>query len=66
MSGELKAFDVQKDFADNGFRYMPGVRRVYFQDCDAMSYTANSDFYFFIGDKAFADCENLEEVNLMQ
>lgn len=52
--------------ADNGFRYMPGVRRVYFQDCDAMSYTANSDFYFFIGDKAFADCENLEEVNLMQ
>ena len=52
--------------ADNGFRYMSGVRRVYFQDCDAMSYTANSDFYFFIGDKAFADCENLEEVNLMQ
>ena len=52
--------------ADNGFRYMPGVRRVYFQDCDAMSYTANSDFYFFIGDCAFADCENLEEVNLMQ
>ena len=52
--------------ADNGFRFMPGVRRVYFQDCDAFSYTANSDFYFFIGDKAFADCENLEEVNLMQ
>ena len=52
--------------ADNGFRFMPGVRRVYFQDCDAMSYTANSDFYFFIGDGAFADCENLEEVNLMQ
>ena len=52
--------------ADNGFRYMPGVRRVYFQDCAAMSYTANSDFYFFIGDKAFADCENLEELNLMQ
>lgn len=52
--------------ADNGFRYMPGVRRVYFQDCDAMSSTANSDFYFFIGDKAFADCENLEEVNMMQ
>ena len=52
--------------ADNAFRYMPGVRRVYFQDCDATSYTANSDFYFFIGDCAFADCENLEEVNLMQ
>ena len=52
--------------ADNAFRYMSGVRRVYFQDCDAMSYTANSDFYFFIGDCAFADCENLEEVNLMQ
>ena len=52
--------------ADNAFRFMSGVRRVYFQDCDAMSYTANSDFYFFIGDKAFADCENLEEVNLMQ
>ena len=52
--------------ADNGFRFMPGVRRVYFQDCDAMSYTSNTDFYFFIGDKAFADCENLEEVNLMQ
>lgn len=51
---------------DNAFRFMSGVRRVYFQDCDAMSYTANSDFYFFIGDKAFADCENLEEVNLMQ
>ncbi len=45
---------------------MSGVRRVYFQDCDAMSYTANSNFHFFIGDKAFADCENLEEVNLMQ
>ena len=52
--------------ADNGFRYMPGVRRIYFQDCDAMSSSANSDFYFFIGDKAFADCENLEEVNMMQ
>jgi hypothetical protein len=52
--------------ADNAFRYMSGVRRVYFQDCAAMSYTANSDFYFFIGDCAFADCENLEEVNLMQ
>ena len=52
--------------ADNAFRYMPGVRRIYFQDCDATSYTANSDFYFFIGDCAFADCENLTEVNLMQ
>ena len=52
--------------ADNGFRYMPGVRRVYFQDCAALSYTANSYFYFFIGDCAFADCENLTEVNLMQ
>ena len=52
--------------ADNGFRYMSGVRRIYFQDCAAMSYTANSDFYFFIGDCAFGDCENLEEVNLMQ
>ncbi len=52
--------------ADNAFRYMSGVRRVYFQDCDAVSYSANSDFYFFIGDNAFADCENLEEVNLMQ
>ena len=51
---------------DNAFRYMSGVRRIYFQDCDATSYTANSDFYFFIGDCAFADCENLEEVNLMQ
>ena len=52
--------------ADNAFWGMPGVRRIYFQDCAALSYTANSDFYFFIGDKAFADCENLEEVNLMQ
>ena len=52
--------------ADNAFRYMSGVRRVYFQDCGALSYTANSDFYFFIGDCAFANCENLEEVNLMQ
>ena len=52
--------------ADNAFRYMSGVRRVYFQDCGALSYTANSDFYFFIGDCAFGDCENLEEVNLMQ
>ena len=52
--------------ADNAFRFMSGVRRVYFQDCDAMSYTANSDLNSFIGDKAFADCENLEEVNLMQ
>ena len=51
---------------DNGFRYMPGVRRIYFQDCAATSYTANSDFYFFIGDCAFADCANLEEVNMMQ
>ena len=52
--------------ADNAFWGMPGVRRIYFQDCGAMSYTANSDFYFFIGDKAFANCDNLEEVNLMQ
>ena len=52
--------------ADNGFRYMSGVRRIYFQDCAATSYTANSDFYFFIGDCAFANCENLEEVNMMQ
>jgi hypothetical protein len=42
--------------ADNGFRGMSGVRRVYFQDCAAVSYTANTEFYFFIGDKAFADC----------
>ena len=52
--------------ADNAFWGMPGVRRIYFQDCAAVSYSANSDFYFFIGDKAFANCENLEEVNLMQ
>ena len=52
--------------ADNAFWGMPGVKRIYFQDCAAASYSANSDFYFFIGDKAFADCENLEEVNLMQ
>ena len=52
--------------ADNAFWGMPGVRRIYFQDCAALSYTANSDFYFFIGDKAFADCENLEELNMMQ
>jgi len=42
------------------------LRRVYFQDCAALTYTANTDFYFFIGDLAFANCENLEEVNLMQ
>ena len=52
--------------ADNAFWGMPGVRRIYFQDCDALNYSANTDFYFFIGDKAFANCENLEEVNMMQ
>ena len=52
--------------ADNAFWGMPGVKRIYFQDCAAASYSANSFFDFFIGDKAFANCENLEEVNLMQ
>ena len=52
--------------ADNAFRYMPGVRRIYFQDCASINFPAFGDLNFFIGDKAFADCENLEEVNLMQ
>ena len=52
--------------ADNAFRYMSGVRRVFFQDCDAVKHPATSFFNFFIGDCAFADCENLEEINMMQ
>ena len=66
LAGYFKDHTHLGCIADNGFRYMSGVRRVYFQDCAAASYTASSNFYFFIGDCAFADCENLEEVNLMQ
>ena len=52
--------------ADSGFKGEQQLRRVSFQDCDAMSYTARSGFYFFIGDKAFANCPQLTEVNMME
>ena len=52
--------------ADHGFTGESKVKRIYFQDCDAMSYKANSGPYFFIGHLAFANAPQLEKVDLMQ
>ena len=52
--------------ADHGFTGDSKVKRIYFQDCDAMSYKANSGPYFFIGHLAFSNAPQLEKVDLMQ
>ena len=52
--------------ADHGFTGESKVKRIYFQDCDAISYKANSGPYFFIGHLAFANAPQLEKVDLMQ
>jgi len=52
--------------ADHGFTGESKVKRIYFQDCDAMSYKANSGPYFFIGHLAFSNAPQLEKVDLMQ
>ncbi len=52
--------------ADHGFIGQSKVKRIYFQDCDAVAYQANSNPYFFIGHRAFANAPQLEKVDLMQ
>ena len=52
--------------ADHGFTGKSKVKRIYFQDCDAVAYKANSNPYFFIGHLAFANAPQLEKVDLMQ
>ena len=66
LVGYFKSHTHLGGIADNAFKGESGLQRVYFQDCDAVSYTANTRPSFFIGDQAFANCENLTEVNMMQ
>ena len=51
--------------ADHGFTGESKVKRIYFQDCDAMAYSSNTNPYFFIGHLAFANAPHLEKVDLM-
>ena len=51
--------------ADNGFTGESKVKRIFFQDCDAMAYSSNTNPYFFIGHLAFANAPHLEKVDLM-
>jgi len=52
--------------ADHGFTGDSKVKRIYFQDCDAVAYSSNTSPYFFIGHLAFANAPQLEKVDLMQ
>ena len=66
LVGYFKSHTHLGGIVDGAFKGLSGLQRVYFQDCDATSYTANTRPYLFIGDQAFANCENLTEINLMQ
>ena len=52
--------------ADHGFTGESKVKRIYFQDCDAVAYSSNTSPYFFIGHLAFANAPQLEKVDMMQ
>lgn len=52
--------------ADKGFTGESKVKRIYFQDADAQVYNANTEFYFFIGHRAFNNAPQLEKIDLMQ
>ena len=52
--------------ADDGFRWQNDLKTVQFRDCDATSHSANSYPYnVIIGRHAFANCPNLQQVNMM-
>ena len=51
--------------ADHAFQGESKVKRIYFQDCDAMTYSSNTNPYFFIGHLAFANAPHLEKVDMM-
>lgn len=52
--------------ADDGFSWLDYLKTVQFRDCDATSYTANSSpWKVVIGRRAFANCPNMQQLNMM-
>ena len=66
LVGYFKSHTHLACVADYGFSGGSRVKRIYFQDSDAMSYNSNTPFKFFIAHRAFANAPQLEKVDLMQ